>query len=143
MSHGILYCAQDDREKHVHYAVSKVCRVPLLGGGSPLFYRMNPFTAHRHNGKLVLEIDERHFLAAATRQVGDNLTIIDSEIFLKFALNNVFTLTHDVDDDTHPSWWLRLTQALAKAAAATGHGVRRGEAVAPTCGCDPEEYDGG
>lgn len=104
---------------------------------------MDPFTAYRRDGKLVLEIDERHFLANATRHLGDNLTIVDPEKFLNFSLTNVFSLTHDVDDDTNPSWWLRLTQALAKAAAATGHGVHRREVVAPTCGCDPEEHDGG
>lgn len=104
---------------------------------------MQPFSAYRRDGKLVLEIDERRILADATSDAADGLSIIDRERFLNFARENVFSLTHDIDDESHPSWWQRLTQALAKAAASTDHGVRRGESLVPTCGCDPEEHDGG
>lgn len=104
---------------------------------------MLPFTASRRDGKIVLEIDERRFISDATRHAPDSLTVVDPDAFLKFALANVFSLTHDIDDEARPSWWLRLTQALGNAAASTNHGVRRGEAVIPTCGCDPEEHDGG
>lgn len=105
---------------------------------------MQPFTAYRRDGKLVLEIDERRFLADATRSSDERIAVVDRDAFLEFALKHIFTLTHDVDQDgAHPSWWLRLTQALANAAASSNRGLRRSESVAATCGCDPEEHDGG
>jgi hypothetical protein len=100
--------------------------------------------ATRRNGKIVLEIDERTFLHDAVRTGTDSLAVTDPDKFLQFAANNILTLTHDVNElDQRNSWWIRLTQALAKAAAATDQGVRRIEAPAATCGCDPEEHDGG
>lgn len=100
-------------------------------------------TATRRDGKIVLEIDERRFLADAMG-AEDDLRLLDREQFLQFAVANVFTLTHDVDhDDLRVSWWKRLSESLGKAAAATNHGVRRDAVAAPTCGCDPEEHDGG
>jgi hypothetical protein len=104
---------------------------------------MPTFTASRRDGKIVLEIDERRFLADAVGP-DEELRIVDREQFFGFALTNVFTLTHDVDhDDQRVSWWKRLTESLGKAAAATNHGVRKNTVASPTCGCDPEEHDGG
>jgi hypothetical protein len=104
---------------------------------------MSSFNASRHGGKIILEIDERQFLADAIGS-DENLRMIDREQFLRFALGNMFTLTHDVDrDDVRVSWWKRLTESLGKAAAATNHGIRRDAVTEPTCGCDPEEHDGG
>ena len=105
---------------------------------------MNPFTASRRDGKLILEIDEQRFLRDAVLSATDRLSITDRERFLHFALDNIFTLTHDISEmDLPTSWWLRLSQALGKAAASTNQGVQRFETPVPTCGCDPEEYDGG
>lgn len=105
---------------------------------------MEPFTARRSDGKIVLEIDEQRFLADATREAGDPLRVVDRERFLRFALENLFTLTHDLDrDGATSSWWQRLSEALGKAAAATDAGVRAMYREVPTCGCDPEEHDGG
>ncbi len=105
---------------------------------------MEPFTARRSNGKIILEIDEHQFIADATSDPANNLRIIDREQFLDFVLKHVFTLTHDIDrDGAHPSWWLRLSETLAKAAASAECGLTRIEAVPPTCACDPEEHDGG
>jgi hypothetical protein len=105
---------------------------------------MDRFTAYRRDGKIIIELDEGQFLQDAVRNDADELSITERDRFLEFALNNVFTLTHDVNEiDQRTSWWLRLTQALGKAAAANGEGVRRTEAAVPTCGCDPEEHDGG
>jgi hypothetical protein len=99
--------------------------------------------ACRRDGKIILEIDEREFIADAIG-ADENLRLVDREQFLRFALTNVFTLTHDVDhDDLRVSWWRRLTESLGKAAAATNHGVRKDAITEPTCGCDPEEHDGG
>lgn len=104
---------------------------------------MPSFNATRRDGKIILEIDERQFLADAIGS-DENLRVIDREQFLGFALGNVFTLTHDLDgDDVRVSWWKRLTESLGKAAAATHHGIRKDAVTAPTCGCDPEEHDGG
>ena len=105
---------------------------------------MPSFTASRRDGKILLEIDEQQFLADACGSSEPDLRIVDREQFLRFALSNIFTLTHDVDnDDARVSWWKRLTESLGKAAAATDHGARRYAVAAPTCGCDPEEHDGG
>lgn len=104
---------------------------------------MPPFTAHRRDGKLILEIDEQRFLADATGAAGSSLRVLDREQFIRFALANIFSLTHDVQDGSRASWWQRLTESLGKAAAATGEGLRQDEATPPTCGCDPEEHDGG
>lgn len=105
---------------------------------------MPPFTAYRRDGKIVLEIDEQRFVADAVSGTAHELTVEDRQAFVEFALKHLFTLTHDVDENgAHPSWWLRLSQALANAAASAGRGVRRGEPVGATCGCDPEEHDGG
>jgi hypothetical protein len=105
---------------------------------------MESFTAHRQDGKIVLELDEQRFLSDAAHEAADNLQVVDREQFLEFALKNLFTLTHDIDRDGVPtSWWLRLTGALGKAAAATNAGVRTIYQEVPTCGCDPEEHDGG
>lgn len=105
---------------------------------------MEPFTARLRDGKIVLEIDVQRFLADASGNTGDELTIVDQQLFLEFALRHIFTLTHDVDENgAHPSWWLRLSETLAKAAASANAGVRRRESVVATCGCDPEEHDGG
>lgn len=102
------------------------------------------FTASRRDGKIILEIDEHHFLAGAIGAEDQDLRIVDREQFLRFALANIFTLTHDVArDDLRTGWWQRLTEALGKAAAATNQGVRQSVLVVPTCGCDPEEHDGG
>jgi hypothetical protein len=103
---------------------------------------MQPFTATRRDGKLVLEIDEHHFITDA---LGDRtLSVADQRQFLDFVCRHIFTLTHDVDDTgATPSWWTRLSQALALAAAEAHQGVRRRLVVEPTCGCDPEEHDGG
>lgn len=91
-----------------------------------------------------MEIDEQEFLRLACADSSDSLRVTDRDKFLAFALGNVFTLTHDVDEiDQRASWWLRLNQALGKAAAATQQGVHRSETPAPTCGCDPELHDGG
>src|SRR5688572_2672677 len=104
---------------------------------------MSPVTTSRREGKILLEIDERQFLADAMGS-DENLRLFDREQFLQFALSNLFTLTHDVDnDDVRVSWWKRMTESLGKAAAATNHGVRRVSVSEPTCGCDPEEHDGG
>jgi hypothetical protein len=104
---------------------------------------MSSLNASRRDGKIILEIDERQFLADAIGS-DENLRVIDREQFLRFAVGNVFTLTHDVDrDDVRVSWWKRLTESLGKAAAATNHGIRKDAVAAPTCGCDPEEHDGG
>jgi hypothetical protein len=100
---------------------------------------MNSFTAHRRDGKIVLEIDERDFLADAMLEKSENLTVVDPDRFLSFALAHLFTLTHDIDEESHPTWWQRLTQALAKVAASTGDGVRRIEAAVPVCHSDPEK----
>jgi hypothetical protein len=100
-------------------------------------------TATRRDGKIILEIDEREFLSQAMGS-DENLRVLDREQFLKFAVANVFTLTHDVDhDDLRVSWWKRLSESLGKAAAATNQGVRRDAVAVSTCGCDPEEHDGG
>ena len=105
---------------------------------------MEAMTAVRRNGKIILEIDEQQFMRTACDEPSNSLRVTDRERFLQFALSNVFTLTHDVDEiDQRASWWLRLSQALGKAAAATEQGVRRSETPAPTCGCDPEIHDGG
>lgn len=102
------------------------------------------FTAFRRDGKLILEIDEDRFLRDAVLDSSDTLSISEREQFLQFALDHIFTLTHDVNGiDLRTSWWLRLTQALGKAAASTGRGMRRSLARDPTCGCDPEKHDGG
>jgi hypothetical protein len=104
---------------------------------------MPSFTASRRDGKIILEIDERQFLADAIG-ADEDLRVVDREQFLGFALRNVFTLTHDVDhDDIRVSWWKRMTESLGKAAAATNHGIRKSAVTVPTCGCDPEEHDGG
>lgn len=104
---------------------------------------MPPFSsAYRRDGKIVLEIDEPHFVKTALDGSGA-LRLVDRERFLHFALENIFTLTHDLTDDEPASWWQRLTESLAKAAAATGQGMAEAEAEVPTCGCDPEEHDGG
>jgi hypothetical protein len=104
---------------------------------------MTGCTASRRDGKILLEIDERQFLAEAMG-ADEDLRLVDREQFLRFALANVFTLTHDIDhDDLRVSWWRRLSESLGKAAAATQQGVRRDAVTAPTCGCDPEEHDGG
>ena len=105
---------------------------------------MPSLNASRHNGKIILEIDEHQFLADASGSANSELRIVDRDQFLQFALSNIFTLTHDVDnDDTRVSWWQRLAESLGKAAAATDHGVRKYAVATPTCGCDPEEHDGG
>lgn len=105
---------------------------------------MTPFTASRRDGKLIIEIDERDLLASAAGDPDNNLRVTDREQFLRFVTANFFTLTHDLDRDGHrASWWQRLTEALGKAAAATDQGVRQNQVAAPTCGCDPEEHDGG
>jgi len=105
---------------------------------------MEPMTAYRRDGKIVLEIDEQQFLHDATKRESDSLTITERERFLQFAVDNMFTLTHDVDEiDQRASWWLRLSQALGNAAASMDRGVHRAEERSPTCGCDPELHDGG
>ncbi len=92
----------------------------------------------------MLEIDLQRFLTEAFAQDGADLALVDRKEFLEFVCNHAFTLTHDVDElGEHPSWWRRLTEALARAAAASGRGVRERQAIEPTCGCNPEEYDGG
>jgi hypothetical protein len=103
---------------------------------------MQSFTASLQEGKLTLEIDTRHFLAEA---LGDRtLSVADERQFLEFVCRHIFTLTHDVDETgATPSWWTRLSQALALAAAEAGAGVRRRVVVEPPCACDPEEHDGG
>ena len=68
---------------------------------------MPPFTAERRNGKLVLEIDESRFLADAVGDSSANLRLVDREQFIRFALKNVFTLTHDIKDDERATWWRR------------------------------------
>jgi len=104
---------------------------------------MDRFTTTRREGRIILEIDERQFLADAIGSAED-LRLVDREEFLRFALANVYTLTHDVDqDDERVSWWKRLAESLGKAAPATNHGVRRDTVTVTTCGCDPEEHDGG
>jgi hypothetical protein len=115
----------------------------LHGKPAWLIYVMSPLTASRRDGKIVLEIDERQFLADALESHED-LRLVDREQFIRFALANIYTLTHDVDhDDLRVSWWKRLTESIGKAAAATSHGVRKDTIATPTCGCDPEEHDGG
>lgn len=105
---------------------------------------MDAFTATRRDGKIILELDEQTWMRDALSGPGDALTITDREQFLRFALQNIFTLTHDVDDIDQPnSWWLRLAQALGKTAGSVEAGVHKTEAPVPTCRCDPEEYDGG
>ena len=119
----------------------RVIGCSLRADEKTLCCRMSPFTAHRRNGKIVLEIDERDFLAGATREKSENLAVVDPDRFLNFALTNLFTLTHDINDESHATWWLRLTQALAKVAASTGDGVRRIESAVPVCHCDPDKKD--
>ena len=105
---------------------------------------MDSFTATRRDGKIILEIDEEAWIRDALSGHGDALRVTNREQFLSFALQNIFTLTHDLDDiDQRNSWWLRLAQALGKTAGSVEAGVHKSEAPAPTCGCDPEEYDGG
>ncbi len=105
---------------------------------------MEYFTTSRRDGKIILEIDEQCFLAGAAGAEDQDLRIVDREQFLRFALANIFTLTHDVArDDLRASWWQRLMESLGKAAAATNQGVRQNALAIPTCGCDPEEHDGG
>lgn len=105
---------------------------------------MPPFLASRRNGKIVLEIDELQFLSDALRRGEGSLSLVDRDAFLEFALQHVFTLSHDIDaNGAHPSWWQRLSEALGNAAASAGRGLQRSEIPAPTCGCDPEEHDGG
>lgn len=105
---------------------------------------MQPFSATRRDGRIVLEIDENEFVAEALGDASRALAVVDREQFLRFALENVFSLTHDLDrDGSRTSWWLRLAEALGQAAAATGSGLRSLERPPPTCGCDPEVHDGG
>ncbi|ACB73320.1 hypothetical protein [Opitutus terrae] len=105
---------------------------------------MEPLTVTRRAGRIVLEIDENRFLADALSNPENHLSLADRQAFFDFVAKHLFTLTHDVDENgAHPSWWLRLSQALANAAASARQGINRAEAVAPTCGCDPEEHDGG
>lgn len=105
---------------------------------------MEPFTAQIRDGKIVLEIDARRFVADAARDPANHLVVVDERQFLDFAVNHLFTLSHSIDEEgARVSWWLRLTQALGKAAAAANRGMRRGERLVSTCGCDPEEHDGG
>ena len=104
---------------------------------------MQPFSAHRRAGRIVLELNEDAFLDFATRGAADHLRIADRETFLRFALDNIFTLTHDVRDEKPATWWQRLCESLAHAAVETKQGVNEHHRVAPTCGCDPEEHDGG
>jgi hypothetical protein len=105
---------------------------------------MSSPTVIRRDGKLVLEIDERAFLATVAGDLPGHFRVVDRERFLDFVSANIFTLTHDLEHEgLRTSWWQRLTEALAKAAAATGQGVQREAASQPTCGCDPEEHDGG
>lgn len=105
---------------------------------------MEPLTARRLNGKLILEIDEQQFVAEATRNPANHLKVVDRDAFMEFVREHIFTLTHDVDfEGARPSWWRRLSETLAKAAASMNQGVRRNEVVQPTCNCDPENHDGG
>ncbi len=105
---------------------------------------MQSVTIRRADGKIILELDEQRFVEEAVHAAGDNLCVVDREHFLRFALKNLFTLTHDLDRDGAPtSWWQRLAQALGKAAAGTNAGIRTIYHAVPTCGCDPEEHDGG
>ena len=81
-----------------------------------------PFRAYRRAGQLVLEIDEHRFCADAFLQ--SHSRIIDRDAFLAFACDNLFGLIHDDDEACHPTWWLRLSQAIGEAAAEAGAGVR-------------------
>lgn len=103
---------------------------------------MSSTVVRRENGKLVFEIEEERFLADATAGAPD-LRLIDREEFLRFATAHLFTLTHDIQSGAPATWWQRLAETLGKAAAATGHGIQHGRVIEPTCGCDPEEHDGG
>ena len=81
-----------------------------------------PPRAYRHAGKLFLEIDEHRFCADAFLQ--SQSRIIDRDAFLAFACENLFELLHEDDDACHPTWWLRLSQAIREEAANAGAGVR-------------------
>ncbi len=100
---------------------------------------MQPGSIRRENGKLHFEIEERALLASAN---GD-LRVVDPDAFLEFVARNFFTLTHDLRGGKRATWWERWCESLAKAAASTGHGVTDRHVPEPTCGCDPEEHDGG
>ena len=105
---------------------------------------MQPPHAFLRDGKLVLEVDQQQFIADATRGFRAPLQVSDPEQFWAFVLQHVFTLSHDVDESgAHPSWWMRFSEALGRAAASAGAGVREFARIEPTCGCDPEEHDGG
>jgi len=69
-----------------------------------------------------LEIDELRFCADAFLQ--SQSRIIDRAAFLAFACDHLFQLLHDDDDACHPTWWLRLAQAVGEEAANAGAGVR-------------------
>lgn len=105
---------------------------------------MQPPKAELRDGKLVLEVDERQFLADALGRYDHEFTVVDRAQFMAFVRQHIFTLTHDIDDTgEHPTWWVRLSEALAQAAAAARRGVQEHRVAVATCGCDPEEHDGG
>ena len=84
-----------------------------LSSGSP--------RAFRRDGKLVIEIDEHRFCAAAFTQ--SESRILDRDAFLAFACENLFTVLHDAGTDER-TWWTNFCQAIGQGAADAGAGVR-------------------
>lgn len=90
-----------------------------------------PLRAYRRAGRLVIEIDERHFCTDAFLQ--SQARIVDRDAFLAFACEHLFSVVHDDDDSCEPTWCLRWAQAIGEEAANAGAGVRRevGEEALP------------
>ncbi len=98
----------------------------------------------RRDSQLIITIEQQDFISAATRHGAADLVMADPERFLEFAQRYMFTLTHDQrDGQERASWWSRWTEALGRAAASQGAGVVERPREEPTCGCDPEVFDGG